>query len=252
MRKKRKTKWETTTLVDFSHVFHVSTQTQHIGDGGFAAVVRLIVGTPGSPRLRHFLSIQNFSLPSSWPFFRSCFLPSCCARMHPKPTVAQTEPCVSCIVAKRMAPRRVNSNAAQREQMNECSLAAWDEKRAREICPCKILHSAQLHANGGESFIPANRVKCLIDIPYFFGSKGNNWNAYLHAQKCNTERKCCFQSRQKESCGETSILSGFNCHKCFRDAGQPHIFHFNDAVDKEKSPCFQWIDGRMQMRLECI
>lgn len=148
-----------------------------------------------------------------------------------------------------MARRIVNSIAAQWEEMNECSLAAGEEKR-REICPYKLMHSAQLHANYSESFILVNRVKCLIGILSSFGARGIT-GIRIRMHRNATQHKNVV-SRQKEPCRETSILSEFSCHKCFRDRGQPHILHFNEAVDKEKSPCFQRIDVRMQMHLECI
>lgn len=164
------------------------------------------------------------------------------AHRHPRSLATQTEACVSCIAAKRMAGRIGNSDAAQWEQMNECSLAAGEEKR-REICPYKRMHSAQL-------------LHCCLTckvlnwhIVVFFLSNKNNCNKYLYR---NATQHKDVVSRQKEKCREASILSVLNCHKCYRDPGQPRIFHFNDAVDKEKSPCFQRIDVRMQMRLEYI
>lgn len=118
----------------------------------------------------------------------------CRAHMYPRSPATQTEACVSCIVTKRMARRIVNSIAAQWEQMNECSLAAGEEKR-REICPYKLMHSAQLHVNCSESFIFVNRVKCLIGVLSFFGARGIT-GIRIRMHRNATQHKCCFQTKR--------------------------------------------------------
>lgn len=118
----------------------------------------------GHPELLFSLSnlhgdsfMTAFSLTGPW-----------CAHMFTNPPpVTQTEFCVHVLCQKEWLEEQWTATL---HNGSKWMSAVWQQgkKRRGQVCPCELVHRAQLHVNCRESFIPVNNVKCLIGILSFF------------------------------------------------------------------------------------
>lgn len=215
-------------MLGFSRVFHVSSTL------GTEVLSSFVMGGKGGGG-----GTQNF--------FTTAFSATgpCCMHAFPKSPVTPDGRLVFyCIFTKSMARRIVNSNAAQWQQMNECSLAAGGEKR--EMCPYKLLHSAQLHVNCRESIIYVNSENCLISRLSFFGyairiRMHRNASQYKHVVP---DKKS--QAGKPQYCLDFAAINASGTQA-------RHIYSIlMIRLTKRKVFAFSKIDVRMQKRFDCI